>query len=83
MIVDGQAADATVIQPTVGTNQLTTAGQTAGSTNFNMALSSCAGTLTTASAFFEDGASVDAVNGRLNNITGTVVSNVVYSIQYK
>lgn len=74
VIVDGQAADATIILPTVGTNQLTTAGQTAGSTNFNMALSSCAGTLTTASAFFEDGASVDAVNGRLNNMTGTATN---------
>ena len=74
VIVDGQAADATVTLPTIGTNQLTLAGQTAGSTNFNMALSSCAGTLTTASAFFEDGASVDAVNGRLNNMTGTATN---------
>ncbi|PVZ79533.1 fimbrial protein [Serratia sp. S1B] len=71
VIVDGQAADATVVLPTVGTNQLTTAGQTAGRTNFNMALSNCSGTLTTASAFFEAGPSVDLVTGHLNNTTGS------------
>jgi major type 1 subunit fimbrin (pilin) len=71
VMVDGQAADALVTLPTVGTNQLTAAGNTAGQTGFNMALSNCAGTLTTASAFFEAGASVDLVTGRLKNMTGT------------
>ncbi len=52
VIVDGQAADATVKLPTIGTNQLTAATQTAGRTGFNMALSDCAGTLKTVSAFF-------------------------------
>ncbi len=74
VIVDGQAADATVTLPTIGTNQLTAVTQTAGSTNFNMALTNCAGTLTTASAFFEDGPSVDAETGRLNNVTGTATN---------
>ncbi|PAA95355.1 hypothetical protein CJJ13_22645 [Serratia fonticola] len=35
-----------------------------------MALNNCSGTLQTASAFFEAGASVDQVTGRLKNLTG-------------
>lgn len=74
VVVDGQAADATVVLPTVGTNQLTAATQTAGRTGFNMALNNCAGTLSTASAFFEAGASVDLTTGHLNNMTGTATN---------
>ncbi|MFV8987769.1 fimbrial protein [Serratia fonticola] len=70
VVVDGQDADATVILPTVSTSQLQTATFTAGDTGFVMALSNCAGTLETASAFFQAGASVDAVTGRLLNTTG-------------
>ncbi|WP_447884643.1 fimbrial protein [Serratia fonticola] len=70
VVVDGQQADATVILPTVSTSQLQTATRTAGDTGFVMALSNCAGTLETASAFFQAGASVDAVTGRLLNTTG-------------
>ncbi|CAI2039622.1 Type-1A pilin [Serratia fonticola] len=70
VVVDGQAADATVVLPTVGTNQLQTAAKTAGDTGFVMALNNCSGTLETASAFFEAGASVDQVTGRLKNMTG-------------
>jgi major type 1 subunit fimbrin (pilin) len=69
-VVDGQAADATVILPTIGTNQLTAANQTAGRTGFNIALKDCSGTLKTASAFFEAGNSVDLVSGHLKNLTG-------------
>lgn len=74
VIVDGQAADATVTLPTIGTNQLSAATQTAGRTGFNMALKNCAGTLKTAAAFFEAGASVDQVTGRLKNMTGTATN---------
>ncbi|KAA8729439.1 fimbrial protein [Ewingella americana] len=70
VVVGGQAADATVTLPTIAISQLTKAGQTAGRTNFPMALTNCAGTLKTASAYFEDGSSVDATTGRLNNLTG-------------
>ncbi|HFV9294076.1 TPA: fimbrial protein [Serratia fonticola] len=70
VVVDGQQADATVILPTVSTSQLQTATRTAGDTGFVMALNNCAGTLETASAFFQAGASVDAVTGRLLNTTG-------------
>jgi major type 1 subunit fimbrin (pilin) len=71
VVVDGQAADATVTLPTVGINQLDAATKTAGQTGFLMALNNCAGTLKTASAFFEAGTSVDTVTGRLKNLTGT------------
>lgn len=74
VIVDGQAADATVVLPTIGINQLVTAGETAGDTGFSMALTNCAGTLQTASAFFESGATVDLVTGRLNNNAGTATN---------
>ncbi|CQJ04931.1 fimbrial protein [Yersinia frederiksenii] len=67
--VDGQAADSIVVLPTVGVSQLTSAGQKAGSTGFNIALNNCAGTLQTASAYFEPGVNVDP-QGRLKN-TGT------------
>ncbi|MBC3253860.1 type 1 fimbrial protein, partial [Serratia fonticola] len=70
VVVDGQAADATVVLPTIGTNLLDAATKTAGETGFVMALNNCSGTLQTASAFFEAGASVDQVTGRLKNLTG-------------
>ncbi|MEQ4672423.1 fimbrial protein [Providencia manganoxydans] len=73
--VDGQGPDATVVLPSIGTNQLDAATKTAGETSFVMSLSNCAGTLSTASAFFESGASVDAITGRLLN-TGGTASNV-------
>ncbi|MCT4706700.1 type 1 fimbrial protein [Enterobacteriaceae bacterium H11S18] len=68
--VDGQGPDATIVLPTIGTNQLTAQGQTAGRTGFNIGLSNCAGTLQTASAFFEAGSSVDLPTGHLKNMTG-------------
>ncbi|MFC0226151.1 fimbrial protein [Serratia aquatilis] len=74
VIVDGQGANANVALPAIGTNQLTTAAQTAGRTGFNMALKNCIGTLKTASAFFEAGATVDQVSGRLKNMTGTATN---------
>ncbi|WP_337264252.1 MULTISPECIES: fimbrial protein [unclassified Serratia (in: enterobacteria)] len=73
VIVDGKAADATIILPTVGINQLNAAAKTAGRTGFIMALNNCTGTLKTASAFFEAGASVDQVTGRLKS-TGTATN---------
>lgn len=69
--VDGKGADATVTLPTIGTNQLTSAGMKAGKMGFNMALTGCAGTLKTASTFFEAGPTVDVITGHLKNATGT------------
>lgn len=74
VVVDGQAASATVVLPTISNNQLQSATKTAGDTGFVMALKDCSGTLQTASAFFEAGASVDQVTGRLKNMTGTATN---------
>ncbi|EJK9928803.1 type 1 fimbrial protein [Cronobacter sakazakii] len=68
--VDGQGSDAIITLPTMGINQLDAAGKTAGRTNFVMDLTNCAGTLKTVAAYFEAGASVDPVTGRLKNATG-------------
>lgn len=84
--VNGTAtpATATVALPTVQSNVLAAAGNTAGQTSFNMALTNCA-TLTganTVKAYFEKGATVDA-NGRLINQTATGsggASNVVLEL---
>ncbi|MBB1202741.1 type 1 fimbrial protein [Enterobacteriaceae bacterium 89] len=65
--VDGGSNDATVTLPTVSASTLGASGQTAGATPFNISLSSCSGTsLNTASTYFEPGAYVDSVTGRLN-----------------
>lgn len=74
VIVDGQTANATVVLPSVSTSQLQSATLTAGDTDFVMALNNCSGTLQTASAFFEAGASVDIATGRLLNTTGTAAN---------
>jgi major type 1 subunit fimbrin (pilin) len=74
VFIDGAAADATVVLPTVGINTLTTAGDTTGRTDFNMMLNDCEDSLRTASAFFQAGSSVDALTGRLNNMTGTATN---------
>lgn len=69
--VNGGAADATVVLPTVSASSLAAAGETAGATPFNIALSGCTGTaLGTATTWFESGLNVDSTSGRLNN-TGT------------
>ena len=72
-VVDNQAADATVVLPTVGINQLVNPGETAGRTGFNIALTNCQGTLKTASAFFEAGPTVDLDSGHLKN-SGTATN---------
>ena len=67
--VNGTAgpAAATVTLPKVSAAQLKTTGNTAGQTGFNIALSACTGATTTAAAFFESGAGVDATTGNLKN----------------
>ncbi|MGR7254658.1 fimbrial protein [Klebsiella aerogenes] len=79
--VDGQGPDATIVLPTIGTNQLTTAAQTAGRTGFNIGLSNCAGTLQTASAFFEAGSTVDLATGHLKNISNDPAPATNVSLQ--
>ncbi|MDM0004058.1 fimbrial protein [Variovorax sp. J22G73] len=71
--VNGQVSPAvsTVTLPTVSSALLDTAGKTTGQTGFKIGLSACSGPATTASAFFESGATVDAITNNLRNTTGT------------
>ncbi|MDQ9129791.1 fimbrial protein [Serratia fonticola] len=70
VIVNGQASNPIVTLPIVSIGQLGSAAQTAGLTGFTLTLANCSGSLQTASAFFQAGAAVDVLTGRLNN-TGT------------
>lgn len=62
--------------PTVATSVLQTVGQTAGSQDFAMSLTNCAGSLTTVAAFFEAGPTVDSLTGRLKNMNAAGAKNV-------
>lgn len=79
--IDGSGADATVVLPTVGINTLNAPGEVTGRTGFNMALSECEGTLSTASAFFEAGSTVDTITGRLKNTAGEATKATNVSLQ--
>lgn len=61
----------TVTLPTISTASLTTAGQVAGQTGFNIELSDCSAAIKTAAAFFESGGSVDPTSGNLKNVSGS------------
>lgn len=78
--VDGGSNDATVTLPTVSSSSLAAPGQTAGATPFNISLSNCSGTsLGTVSTYFEPGAYVDSVTGRLN--IDTTASDAATNVQ--
>ncbi|NWC96543.1 MULTISPECIES: fimbrial protein [unclassified Pseudomonas] len=64
-------AVATVTLPTISNSLLDAAGKTEGRTGFDVTLSGCTGTATTAAAFFNSGSTVDPATGNLNNTTGT------------
>lgn len=66
-------ASFTVTLPTMSTAQLGAAGVTAGNTNFSVAVTGCTGSPATATMYFEAGANVNTVNGRLNN-TGSAAN---------
>lgn len=71
--INGGSPDFTVNLPPVATTTLAASGNTAGQTQFNIALTACtAGT--TASTFFEQGANVDTTTGNLVSTGGA--SNV-------
>lgn len=78
VLVNGQAADATVMLPTVSDKQLSVASSTTGRTSFELKLQDCQGALKTANAFFEAGPNVD-INGHLLN-QGTA-QNVVLQLR--
>jgi major type 1 subunit fimbrin (pilin) len=69
--VDGGTADATVTLPTVSASTLGAATNTAGRTNFSMALTNCSATSGKVYTFFESGANVDPATGRLTNSAAT------------
>lgn len=58
----------TVALPSALTTNLTTGGQTAGRTSFQIALTGCP-SATNVHTFYEAGATTDASSGRLNNTT--------------
>ncbi len=64
---DTSSKDFTVNLPTLSTNALTKSGDTAGATSYHIALSKCTPVTSTskASVFYEAGATVDPVDGRL------------------
>lgn len=64
-------AIATVTLPTISNSLLDVAGKAEGRTGFDVTLSGCTGTATTAAAFFNSGSTVDPATGNLNNTTGT------------
>jgi major type 1 subunit fimbrin (pilin) len=68
--VNGAGPSATVKLPTLSVADLAKAGDVKGQTFYTINLSNCAGTLNTASAFYEAGSTVDPTTGRLNT-TGT------------
>ena len=73
--LNGGSASGTVTLPTVSTSALTSAGATAGSTQFEFDISGCTFSgATSVTAYFEAGANVDPTSGRLNNTGGA--SNV-------
>ncbi|ETV21137.1 fimbrial protein [Pseudomonas aeruginosa] len=72
--VNGASASGAVSLPAVSTSSLSTAGMTAGTTPFSIALSGCSGSaLSTARTWFEPGVNVDSTTGRLNN-TGSATN---------
>lgn len=78
--VDGQTTPANVVLPTVSVNNLASAGKTTGRTGFNIELKNCTGatTVSTAAAFFENGATVDTTTFRLIN---TAVTDAAGNVQ--
>lgn len=70
--VNGNAANPTVLLPTVSTTDLTAAGATAGKTAFTIGVTGCSGTATTTKTVFV-GNNVDT-DGNLSNVAGTATN---------
>ncbi|EPT0360630.1 fimbrial protein [Enterobacter cloacae] len=77
--INGGGPSATVKLPAVSSSDLTSAGQVAGRTIFNMNLTGCTtatGGPSTVTAFFEPGPNVNSSTGRLVNSGGTAGDTV-------
>ncbi|PXX44662.1 fimbrial protein [Aquitalea magnusonii] len=78
--VAGGTANGTVTLPTVSAKSLASAGVTAGTTQFSIALSGCSAAATQAATWFEAGSNVDPASGRLINTgTATKVDVALYN----
>ncbi len=79
--VNGTGKDTVVTLPTVPNNALEKAGDTAGNVSFIFELSQCSNdTSKKALAFFEAGATVNAITGRLINVESGGAENVELQI---
>nr|WP_300310321.1 fimbrial protein [Halomonas sp.] len=76
--IDGGAADATVVLPTVSSSSLAAAGDTAGNTAISMSLSGCP-TSGAVRAWFEP-TNVDMNTGNLLNNAATPAENVLVQV---
>ena len=74
--IGGAGEVGNVALPTVSAESLKTASKVSGKTQFNIALSGCAGASNTAKAFFEPGSTVDPATGRLINTDTAGAENV-------
>lgn len=74
--VNGGSGTATVTLPTVSNRLLSETGLTAGNTKFSINLTKCSNE-GAVYAYFEQGANVDAVSGKLINQSGTAANVVV------
>ena len=79
-IINGGSASFAVTLPSVSTNELASAGQTAGRTPFNIKLTSCPWAFGNIHTFFEAGPTTDATTGRLI-LAGGGASNVQIGLQ--
>jgi len=66
--------DFTVLMPPVGVDALTTQGQTAGDTPFNILLTACTPDSGTVHVLFEPGASANAATGNLTAAAGSAAN---------
>jgi major type 1 subunit fimbrin (pilin) len=69
----GSPNNVAVVLPTVSNTAFTGAGSVAGSTGFNIVVSGCATSQTSATTYFENGAT-DSTDGNLKNAGGTATN---------
>ena len=74
--VNGSGSSNTVALPSITTDQLDTAGDTAGPTPFTIAISNCNAGLTTVSTYFEPGGTVSTTGNYLANQNGAGATGV-------
>ncbi|GJG93743.1 fimbrial protein [Cupriavidus pauculus] len=78
---NGGGSSFTVTLPTVPTSALSASGNVAGRTPFNIVVSGCNPATGNVSVFFEPGATVDYVTGRLVNTEAGGAGNVEVGLQ--